>query len=176
MEELVTFGSASYYAMLFLLLFARGMDFLSTWIATPTLSLEANPFAKKMGWRLGILINLILCFTFAFWPLPALVIITSSVLVASRNFQYAWMMRSLGETRYRSWVAEALGQTSFRLYLFCLLAQSFLFAGIGAALMFFSHFQLVPFAVGLGMITYALAVTLYTLLASWRIRRARLSS
>jgi Flp pilus assembly protein TadB len=30
----------------------------------------------------------------------------------------------------------------------------------------------VPFAIGMGMVTYAIAVAFYTLLAIWRIRRA----
>ena len=84
--------------MLFLLLFvARGMDFLSTWVATPNLVLEGNPIAKKLGWKWGIPLNLALCVGLAFWPLPAIVISTTSVLVAARNFQSAWLMRSLGE-------------------------------------------------------------------------------
>ena len=32
---------------------ARGMDFLSTWVATPNLVLEGNPIAKKLGWKMG---------------------------------------------------------------------------------------------------------------------------
>ena len=29
--------------------FARALDFLSTWIVTPTLKLEANPLARRAG-------------------------------------------------------------------------------------------------------------------------------
>jgi primosomal protein N' (replication factor Y) len=39
--------------------------------------------AKKLGWRWGIPINFVLCFAFAFWPLPAIVISTTSLLVAA---------------------------------------------------------------------------------------------
>ena len=87
MEDLIPFGSARYFLILALLLFARGMDFLSTWIATPNLVLEANPIAKKLGWKWGMAVNLLLCPAFALWPLPAIVIITTSLLVAARNFQ-----------------------------------------------------------------------------------------
>ncbi len=169
--DLIPLGSARYFLILAILLFARGMDFLSTWIATPNLVLEANPLAKKLGWKWGMAVNMILCAAFALWPLPAIVIITTSLLVAARNFQSGWVMRSLGEERYRCWVAERLAQTSLRLYLFCLLAQTILLAGIGAALMYFSNLFWVPFAVGMGIITYALAVTVYTLLSVWRLRR-----
>ena len=44
-----------------LLLLARGVDFCSTWVATPNLVLEGNPIAKKLGWRWGILLNFASC-------------------------------------------------------------------------------------------------------------------
>ena len=172
METLLSYDSQLYYVFLGLLLFARGMDFLSTWIATPNLILEANPIAKKLGWKWGIALNVAICFGFAVWPLSAIVIVTTSLLVAARNFQSAWLMRSLGEERYRGWMTEQMEQTSFSLYLFCLLAQTSLTAGLGAALVCFSDLHLVPFAVGMGIITYAVAVVFYTLLSTWRRRRA----
>ena len=86
MDDTIPFASREYFILLALLLFARGTDFLSTWIATPNLVLEGNPLAKKLGWKWGMVINLALCFLFAGWPLPASVISTSSVLVAARNF------------------------------------------------------------------------------------------
>ena len=57
MDELTRFGSALYCLYLGMLGFARGADFLSTYIATPNLVLEANPLAKKMGWKVGALLN-----------------------------------------------------------------------------------------------------------------------
>ena len=29
---------------------ARGLDFLSTWLVTPKLELEANPLMRRLGW------------------------------------------------------------------------------------------------------------------------------
>ncbi len=97
MDDFIPFASRNYCLTLALLLVSRGMDVLSTWVATPNLVLEGNPIAKKLGWRWGLPINFALCLTLAFWPLPAIVISTTSVLVAARNFQSAWLMRSLGE-------------------------------------------------------------------------------
>ena len=171
MEEFVPLASRS-YVLLFLLLFvSRGMDFLSTWVATPNLVLEGNPLAKKLGWKWGIPLNLALCLGLAFWPLPAIVISTTSVLVASRNFQSAWLMRSLGEQLYRDWHVERVQETSVTLYLFCLFAQTALTGGVGAAVIYFSEWRLVPLAIGLGIVAYALAVAFYTLLGIWRMRR-----
>jgi hypothetical protein len=79
-------------------------------------------------------------------------------------------MRSLGEQLYREWHVERIRQTRVSLYLFCLFGQTLLTGAVGAAIVWFSN-QMVPFAIGLGIITYAAAVTFYTLLAVLRLRR-----
>jgi hypothetical protein len=171
-EDFVPFASRSYALLFLLLVVSRGMDFLSTWVATPNMVLEGNPLAKRLGWRWGIPLNLVLCFAFAFWPLPAIVISTTSVLVAARNFQSAWLMRSLGEQLYRDWHIERVQETSVTLYLFCLFAQTALIGGVGTAVVYFSDRRLVPLAIGLGIVAYAVAVAFYTLLGIWRMRRS----
>ncbi len=176
MDELVAFGSRTYGELFLLLLIARSADFLSTWIATPNLVLEGNPVAKKLGWRWGIPLNGVMCVGFAFWPLPAIVISTTSVLVAARNFQSAWLMRSLGEQRYREWHVERLQETSISLYLFCLFGQTLLTGAVGGAVILVTnrqqHEEPVAMAIGLGIIAYSLAVAFYTLLGLVRLRRA----
>src|SRR5438445_8399877 len=152
MDDFVPFASRNYALMFLLLLVARGMDFLSTWVATPNMVLEGNPIAKKLGWRWGIALNLALCVAFAFWPMPAIVISTTSVLVAARNFQSAWLMRSLGEELYRDWHVARLQETRMPLFLFCLFGQTALTAGLGAGLIYFSPADsLAPVAVGFGI-------------------------
>lgn len=176
MEDFVPFGSRIYGEILLLLLVARGMDFLSTWIATPNMVLEGNPLAKKLGWKWGIPVNFVLCFGFAFWPLPAIVISTTSVLVAARNFQSAWLMRSLGEQLYREWHVERVQETSITLYLACLFGQTLLTAAVGAGVILATngrhHDEPVALAIGLGIIAYAAAVAFYTLLGIVRMKRA----
>jgi len=171
MDDPVPFGGRIYFAMLALLFLSRGMDFLSTWVATPNLVLEGNPVARKLGWRWGIPVNVLVCGALAFWPVPAIVLATTSVLVAARNFQSAWLMRSLGEHLYRDWHVERVQETRASLYVFCLLGQTLLVAGVGAAVMYFSDGP-VPQAIGMGIIAYAIAVAFFTLLSVWRMRRA----
>jgi hypothetical protein len=174
MSDFLALGSREYCLLFALLLVARGADFLSTWVATPNMVLEGNPIAKKLGWRWGIPLNLAMCIGFAFWLLPAIVISTTSVLVASRNFQSAWLMRSYGEELYREWHVERVQETSVTLYLFCLFAQTALVAGVGGALIYFaSDRDQIVLAIGLGIIAYALAVAFYTLLGTIRLRRSR---
>lgn len=172
MDESVPFASKWYFAMVALLVFARGMDFLSTWVATPNLVLEGNPLAKKLGWKWGLLVNAVMCGVLALWPLSAIVVATASVLVAARNFQSAWLMRSLGEHSYRDWHVERIQHTPISVYLLCLAGNTLLTAAVGLAMILFSNRLLIPLAIGMGIVAYAIAVAFYTLLAIWRMRRS----
>jgi hypothetical protein len=94
-----------------------------------------------------------------------------SVLVAARNFQSAWLMRSMGEENYRDWHVARIQETRITFYLLCLAGNTLLTAGVGVALIFLSGTLLVPLSIGMGIITYAIAVAFYTTLAVWRLRR-----
>ena len=168
-EEFVPFGSPAYFALLACLIGARAMDFISTWIATPNLVLEANPLAKKMGWRIALIVNTVICFTMAIWPLPSVMLITMSLLVAAHNFHSAWLMRTMGEHEYRFWMSERLSQAPRSLFLFCLLGETSLVGILGSGLAYFTG-ELVPYGIGMGMVTYALAVLGFSLYSVWRLR------
>jgi hypothetical protein len=168
--DFLPFASRGYCVMLALLAFARGMDFLSTWVATPNLVLEGNPLAKKLGWKMGGVINGVLCIVFAFWPLTAIIIITAGVLVAAHNFHSAWLMRSMGEEAYREWFSERISRTRFPLFFSCLMGETTLTGLVGAALVCFSGMDTIPFAIGLGILAYAAIVLFYTSLSLWRLR------
>ncbi|MEY4385866.1 MAG: hypothetical protein RLY20_1149 [Verrucomicrobiota bacterium] len=173
MEETVPFFGREYFVYLLILAFARGMDFLSTWIATPRLVLEGNPIAKWLGWKGGALINIAMCLGFAAVPMAAIIIGTTSVLVAARNFQGAWLMRTMGEHNYRAWMSDRMCEGRTGLYVFCVIAQAGLTAGIGAALVWIDGPGPVPFGIGIGMMGYAAAVFIYSLLGVWRSRPRR---
>jgi hypothetical protein len=144
---------------------------MSTWVATPNLVLEGNPLARKMGWKWGAVVNVALCFTFAFWPPTAVIVITTGWLVAARNFHSAWLMRTMGEEAYREWFLERLLQTRLPLYLACLLGETVLTALPGAALVWWDEEDSVAFAIGCGILAYAGIVLFYTSLSLWRSRR-----
>lgn len=172
MDQAVHFGSREYWLCLHVLLLARGMDLLSTWLATPSLALEANPIARKLGWKFGLPLNLALCVGFAFWPLPVVIISTTSVLVAARNFQNVWLMRTLGEDNYRQWIVARVRETTPGLYLGCLFGQVSLVALVGGTLVLISsEREWIAYGIGVGILAYALAVLIFTLLSVWRLRR-----
>ena len=165
------FGSPAYLGLLGVVLLARGADFFSTWVATPHLLLEANPLARLLGWRWGVVLNLALAFTVAVWPLPAVILATASLLVAARNFQSAWLARGMGELAYRAWLGERLATTPRGLFLVCTLGQGCLMALLGLTLIWTSPLESVAAAVGFGVLTYAFAAVLFPLLGARRIWR-----
>ncbi len=171
MEDFVPFGSRAYLISLGLLVFGRAMDFLSTWFATPTLALEANPIAKWLGWKWGMLVNLVLCFAIAHSPMLAVLLATISLLVAARNFKSAWLMRAMGETGYAMLVSDAMNHSSRRSFLASVFGETMLFALVGGLVVFSSEWASLPQTVGMGMIFYAAAVAFYSLLAVWRMWR-----
>ncbi len=168
MEDFIAFGSRDHLITLVLLVFARAMDFLSTWFATPNLLLEANPLARRMGWKWGIVFNLLLCFAAAHWPFSGIVIVTTSLLVAARNFKSAWLMRAFGEADYSALIGEAMHRSPRRDYYVSVLGETLLFSFVGGGVILASEWPSLPLAIGLGMIAYALAVLFYSLLSVCR--------
>ncbi len=169
-DDFIALGSRGWWLYSGLILLGRTCDLLSTWIATPNLVLEGNPVARRLGWKFGVPLNLALALGFGVWPLLAISLTTTSLLVAARNLQSAWLMRSMGELDYRCWIADRIAEAPRFLPGTCFAGEAILFGLLGTALMVFAQWQLVPFAVGLGIAGYAVAVAMFTSLALWRAR------
>lgn len=169
-EDILPFGSPAWWVFAGLALAGRAADLFSTYVATPNLALEGNPIARKLGWKKGIPLNLVVALAVGCQPLLAVAITTTSLLVAARNFQNAWLMRSMGEWRYRLWISERLDEAPPWLAALCFLAEAGLTSIPGIALLILGGDRLVPFGVGLGMTAYSAAVALFTMLALWRRR------
>lgn len=169
--QFLAVGSGAWWAMFGVLLFARGMDMLSTWVGTPHLVLEGNPVAKRLGWRGGALLNIFFSAVCAVWPFPAIMLSTTSILVAARNFQSAWMMRSMGEAEYAAWIHERMAMAPAALFVYSIASQAALTAVVGAAVMSFAPLDSIPFAVGAGIAGYAVMLLVFSLYAFWTVRR-----
>ena len=166
--EFVVPGLGPWCLFASLALAGRSADLISTYIATPNLALEGNPLARRLGWRWGIPINALASLGIGCFPSLAIAVATTSALVAARNFQSAWIMRSMGEWQYRLWMSERLDQTSRPLPALCFLAESLLTLMPGLALLVFAESSGVAQAVGMGITAYSAAVALFTLMALWR--------
>lgn len=165
MEIIVDAGSRWWWGSLVALLASRALDLLSTWISTPRLENEGNPLSRKLGWRGGIVFSVLISFGAAFVPLIAIILATTSFLIAAENFRSAWLMRTMGEHAYRDWYLRRVSETPRSLYLGCLLGKTLPFILLGVALAAGSGLRPIPFGMGVGMVGYGLAVLLYTWLA-----------
>jgi hypothetical protein len=169
MQDLLPLGSRDFWIIFGILALSRAMDFLSTWIATPNLALEANPIARRLGWKYGILFNLVVCALLATWPAAAIIVATTSLLVAARNFKSAWLMRGLGEDRYLLWTADVMKSSGRALFFCCLAGETLLTALVGVAVVLLAGANDIVSAIGLGIAGYAAAVAFYTTLALRRL-------
>lgn len=143
----------------------RGADLMSTWLATPRLKLEGNPFARWLGWKGGLWLNGVMIPLVAMWPMLAISMATTSCLVAARNLQQAWLMRSMGEDRYRMWMAMRVMESPRWLMMVSFLGEAGLTGAVGLLLMLAGPWHVVSFGVGLGISAYGLAVGVFTVLS-----------
>ena len=153
-------------------LFGRGADFFSTWVATPNLVLEGNPLAKKMGWKLGALVNLALCLGLAFWPVTAMAVTTASLLVAAHNFHLGLADAFHGRGGLPAMVRGTRARkAACRFSLPACWAKPAPTGLVGAGLLYCAPEDSMAFAIGCGIVAYALIVLFYTALSLWRLRR-----
>jgi hypothetical protein len=167
-DEWVSPGSMLWWLGCAAIAVGRGADMVSTWIATPRLELEGNPIARWLGWRRGVILNILLLPVVACWPMLAISLSTTSCLVAARNLQQAWLMRSMGESRYRCWLAGRIMDSSRGLVVGCYLGEGVLVGGVGTVLMVAGPLHVVSFGIGLGLAAYGFAVAVFTFWSLWR--------
>ena len=148
-----------------LLLVARLGDLGSTYFVTPSLRLEANPVARRLGWKYAVATVGIAAVPFI--PeggiVTGLVLLIASLLVTSSNLRSAILIRGLGEARYAALVDEALQRVpAWQAYAILLISNGF-FASVGVLLMFFYPDEGKSWAwwFAVGLIAYAAAVVFH---------------
>ena len=87
---------------------ARGLDFLSTWIVTPKLELEANPLMRRAGFIRMALLNLPLLGLPLLHHGLSITFIVTSLLAAGTNLAAGALARGMGERRQRESQARAI--------------------------------------------------------------------
>lgn len=162
-DEWVKPGSLVWWLGCAGMVLGRGADMVSTWIATPRLELEGNPIARLLGWRWGVILNILVLPVVACWPMLAVSLSTTSALVAARNLQQAWLIRSMGESNYRYWLAGRIIESNRGVVLSCHLGEGILVGGVGMVLMLMGPMHLVSFGIGLGLFAYGFVVAIFTI-------------
>jgi hypothetical protein len=146
---------------LVLCIVSRSLDFLSTYISTPTMKMEANLLAKRLGWKKMILLNILLCVMASFsLPLTA-IICTVSLLVSGHNMSRGLTTRGIGEEKTREIMDKALQNLSIGIILLFTLSYAVVYVGIGIFLIMTALGSLVQW-VGYGFILFGFAIALHS--------------
>ena len=167
-DHFVAFGSVVWMKFAGLVIAGRGLDLGSTFAGTPKLLMEGSPMARRIGWKYGIPLNLVAGLASACWPLLAISLATMSTFVAARNLQNAWIMRSMGEEHYRAWLARRIAEAPRWTPYACYLGEALLAGTVGATLLAFADYRLVPCGIGTGILIYGAAIGFFTSLELFR--------
>lgn len=76
---------------------SRALDFLSTWVVTPRLELEANPLMRRVRWGRMALLNVPLLALPLLHEGLAITLVVTSLLVAGTNLSAGALARGMGE-------------------------------------------------------------------------------
>jgi hypothetical protein len=141
-------------------LFSRLGDIGTTWLASPKLKLEANPVARKLGWRYAWL-TLLLSFVAYYSTAVAVVILTTSLLVTASNASKIWLARTLGEEEIDSLSRKAMAKSGLRSAIFFNLLPAIFYTLLGGMITLFYPNGQWGFYIALGFFTYAFAIATF---------------
>jgi hypothetical protein len=119
------------HVLAFATLISRLGDIGTTYLVSPTLRVEANPIARRFGWKYIFATALI-----ALIPYRSIhggvVVLTASFLIAALNASEAMLARFMGERDYAALNREAIRKTSvlLGLSLLCLPAIFLMLLGL----------------------------------------------
>ena len=134
-------------------LISRLGDIMTTYLASPTLRMEANPIAKWLGWKFAL--ATLLAALIPYYSLGAGIIVgTMSKVLLSR---------ALGEEIFGRLLNKAVSNTSVRTGLFYTSLPAFFIALLGSMMLVFFPDPCTDwgFYFAVGMLAYALAVLLW---------------
>src|SRR5262249_6760920 len=157
------------HALCALILISRIGDLGTTYLVTPTLKLEANPLARKLGWRFAIL-TLAVCFIPYYSVNMAVMILVPCLMVSAGNAGRIWAAKTMGEERYRAMLLSLAVKSRLRHALAGVLLSAFFIILLGLVLvwLYSDPSEDLAYWFGAGIVTYGLVMGLHGSL--WFIR------
>ena len=155
-----------------LILLARLADIGTTWLATPRLMLESNPFVRRLP-RTTAILSLFL-FLVPYWaPGPSLIILVPSLLVSANNASRLWVYRAVGEEQAFENALASAARARVRPTLISLALPPLFFTVLAGLLVLFYPDPVRDWGYwfALGLVTYALAMLVYGPLSFFRLRK-----
>ena len=160
-----------------LVLLGRLGDVVSTRLVTPRLLLEANPLARRLGWRFAWS-SLLLALIPYYSPPLGIAALAASLMVSASNLSRGWMFRALGETGSDEFLLRVAASSDRATALGFLLGGAAFVVVAGVVLMWLSGSPGAPsYWFGVGIVIYGCAIALHGSLFIVRLfRRARLAA
>jgi hypothetical protein len=144
-----------------LLLLGRLGDVLSTRLISPTLRLETNVVARRLGWRfawLSLLLALVPYYSLAI-GIAALAV---SLLVTAANLSRGWMFSALGELDADRLLLSIAAKTRLRTALGFVLSGALFMVTAGLVLVWLSGSAELPsYWFGVGIVVYGVAIAIH---------------
>ena len=122
------------HVLCLLILVGRLGDILSTFIATPTLRLEANLLAKKLG-RPFMWLSVLACLIPYYSTELGVIVLVPSLMVSASNIGKIWFVRSIGEDQYIEILYNAVRRGKLWHALVCVVLSSFFIGLTGFTLL-----------------------------------------
>ena len=160
------------HVLCILILVGRIGDIASTYLLTPTLRLEGNLLAKKLGWRFAWL-SVLLCLVPYYSPSLGVIVLVPSLFVSASNIGKIWFVRSFGERQFAELLLSVADGGKLRHALFGVALSSAFVMLAGAVLWY-----LCPdpeedwgFEFAIGIMAYGMAILVHGSLSYWRLFR-----
>ena len=149
---------------------SRVADVWTTYLVTPTLRLEANSIARRLGWGFALL-TILVGFVPYWWPPLGIVVFTTSFMVAASNASKIVMARALGEEGLAALNRQIFLNTPIWPGLFFLIMPALFITALGASFLFFYPWEPAwGYYFGIGMFTYAFAILVWYPIRYFRVR------
>ncbi len=140
---------------------SRAADVWTTYLVTPTLKLEANDVARRLGWRFAWLTILVGLVPYVSPPL-GVIVLTASLMVSASNASKIVMAKALGEAELDALMRRVFLTTPPWPGLIYLIMPAFFVSALGVTcLLFYPANSQWGYYLGLGMFAYALGILIW---------------
>ena len=150
------------HVLCILILVSRIGDIATTFLVTPNLVLEANPIARRLGWRFALL-TLLICAVPYFSLHYGVMVLVPFLMVSASNAGKVWAARAMGEHPYKAMLLNLVGKSKLRHALggVWVSASFIILLGVVLLLLYPDPDEELAFWFGSGIVTYGIVVAVH---------------
>ncbi|NYT00126.1 MAG: hypothetical protein GKB99_00155 [Methanocellales archaeon] len=159
---ILAFPTSQYLINFAIALTGRTLDLSTTRYVTPTLKLELNPIAKRVGWRWFILLNIVICIIFAFWFNTSLMLFVMGILAAAHNLNQSLIVDITRDSKEPEIFKELVKKANSKILCLSQISYDMAIGIVGAIIICLVGLDISKpiFWIGLALISYSFTVGL----------------